>query len=104
LLPYIAQTGATAVESLSEPPLGDTRVTEALDALAPAGMCVIGGLSPVLLAMGTREEVKQEVLRLLEATQGYDNYILATGDPVAPETPDDNVVAAGEAWREYYGA
>ena len=59
--------------------------------MVPEDVVIIGNVSPILLKMGTLEEVHEECIRILEDCKGYDNFIMGTGCSVIEETPEDNV-------------
>ena len=59
--------------------------------MVPEDVVIMGNVSPILLKMGTLEEVHEECIRILEDCKGYDNFIMGTGCSVIEETPEDNV-------------
>ena len=63
LLPMMRRSGIDAIDSLSEPPLGNTPFEVAMAELGD-GVCLIGGVSPIVLANGTPDDVRAHVLDL----------------------------------------
>ena len=76
---------------------------EALRA-CPAGIPVMGNLDPVgILGQASADIVRAETLKLLEATAGWDNFVLSTGCDVPPHIPFENIAAFYEALEEFNG-
>lgn len=72
-------------------------MTEVL-AQCPQDVLVMGNIDPVgVLRMMTPEEVKQQVLSLLEQTAAFPNFVLSTGCDVPPNVPEENIQAYYEA-------
>lgn len=64
----------------------------------PADIPVMGNIDPVgVLGQGTPESVREATTALLEATAGWDNFVLSTGCDVPPHIPLDNIAAFYEA-------
>ncbi len=68
----------------------------------PPDLMVMGNIDPVeVIRQGSEADVRREVTALLEATSGFDNFILSTGCDVPPQTPLENVAAFYEALNEF---
>ncbi len=101
ILEMLAATGAHAVEPLD--PMGGVSVADAKRRIG-AKVALMGGVSTLLLARGTAEEVRAEAIRVCREG-GPDGYILAAGDMVPPVTPLANLkamvdVARTGCWKE----
>lgn len=67
-----------------------------------ADVLVMGNIDPVgVLKMLPAEEVKTITNSLLEATKGYNNYVLSTGCDVPPHIPAENIEAFYNVVKEY---
>ena len=78
--------------------------TDMVEALrtCPADIPVMGNLDPVgILGQASPDTVRAETLKLLEATAGWDNFILSTGCDVPPHIPLENIAAFYAALEEY---
>ena len=77
---------------------------EMLDALkeVPADVLAMGNLDPVsVLRQETPAGVAKATKELLEATKGYDNFVLSSGCDAPPGVPFENVEAFYNALAEY---
>ena len=75
-----------------------------LDALkeVPANVLAMGNLDPVsVLRQETPAGVAKAAKELLEATKGYDNFVLSSGCDAPPGVPFENVEAFYNALAEY---
>ena len=76
-------------------------MVEALRA-CPPDLPVLGNLDPVgILQKAMPGTVREETLRLLEATSAFPNFILSTGCDVPPRTPIRNIQAFYDALQAY---
>ncbi|MDQ1300178.1 MAG: Methylcobalamin:coenzyme methyltransferase [Chloroflexota bacterium] len=100
LLPMMRRSGIDAIDSLSEPPLGNTPFEAAMAELGD-GVCLIGGVSPVVLANGTPDDVRAHVLDLFGRVPSPRNLLLCTSDATAYATPVENLRAVSQLVREY---
>jgi len=70
----------------------------------PNTIPVMGNVDPVgVMKMGTTLQVRENVLRLLEDTSPYSNFILSTGCDVPPGIPVENIGAFYSALGEFNG-
>ena len=71
----------------------------------PAGIPVMGNLDPVgILGQASADIVRAETLKLLEATAGWDNFVLSTGCDVPPHIPFENIAAFYGALEDFNSA
>jgi uroporphyrinogen decarboxylase len=69
----------------------------------PEDTVVMGNVDPAgVLRMGTRESVKAETKKLLDACAKYQNFVLSSGCDIPPMTPWENIDAFFEAADEFY--
>ncbi len=99
LLPLMRQSGIDGIDSLSEPPLGDTPFEVAMKVLGD-GVCLIGGVNPIILARGSAEEVRAHVLDLFRRVPHRRNLLLCTSDATAYGTPVANLRLVADLVRE----
>ena len=59
--------------------------------IVPDNIVIMGNVSPILLAEGTRDEVRENCLSILDAARGHDNFIMSTGCSMIPDTPPENM-------------
>lgn len=79
-------------------------MVEALKA-CPSDITVMGNIDPVsVMQQAFPHKVKEVTLALLEATAGWDNFVLSTGCDVPPRTPKANIIAFYEALAAFNGA
>lgn len=52
---------------------------------------IMGNVSPNVLRLGTRMEVEREVKSILQACEGFPNFVLSTGCSIMEGTPDENM-------------
>lgn len=65
------------------------------------GKCLLwGNINPMLMLTGTREEVKKEAMRALEALAPCGGLLLGDGANVCPGTPIENLAVLTEASEE----
>jgi len=100
LLPMMRRSGIDAIDSLSEPPLGNTPFEAAMAELGD-DVCLIGGVSPIVLANGTPDDVRAHVLDLFGRVPSGRNLLLCTSDATAYATPVENLCAVSKLVREY---
>lgn len=96
LVPSMDSTGAWGLHFGNR-----CNIVQALARL-PADTLVFGNLDPVgVFKSGTPESMRSEVLRLLEATKQYPNFILSSGCDVPPNVPLRNIDAFFQALGEF---
>ena len=68
----------------------------------PKSVVVIGNISPTTtMLFGKPEDIKREVIELMDAMKPYSNFILSTGCDLPQETPIENIYAFMEAGCDY---
>lgn len=68
----------------------------------PEGILVMGNIDPAgVLKNGNPETVKNAVLKLLEETKEYNNFILSSGCEIPHGTPLENITAFFNALEEF---
>lgn len=90
LLDQIADISADCLEPLDE--VGGTPVADVKRRMAQH-MAVMGGVSTLLLAHGTVEEVYQDAVRCVKEAKGDGGYLLAACDMLPTETAPEKVAA-----------
>lgn len=60
---------------------------------------IMGNVSPNNLRLGTKEDVEQEVGQILDACEGFPNFVLSTGCSIMGGTPDENMQVLFEMCR-----
>ena len=102
VLPELAALGLDCICPFERPPGGDiTNLTE-VARLLDGRTAFNGNVHTVQsLIQGKPEDVRAEVIEILEAFQGSRRLIIGTGDQVGWETPDENIHAMIETARLY---
>jgi uroporphyrinogen-III decarboxylase len=62
---------------------------------------LLGNVSPLTIAKGTPEQVKQETRRVIEKLAAHRGLIIQDGNNISPESPLENINAMMEAALEY---
>jgi hypothetical protein len=95
-LDLLFASGASGIECLDPPPLGNVELEDALAAAEGKGF-VKGNVDSVnLLLHGTKEEILADVRRRLQTGKGRGGYILSTACSIAPHVPPANIHAMRE--------
>jgi uroporphyrinogen-III decarboxylase len=100
LLPMMRESGIDGIDSLSEPPLGNTPFEVAMEVLGDR-VCLIGGVSPVVLANGSPDELRGHVLDLFRRVPHRRNLLLCTSDATAYGTPVENLRLVADLVKTY---
>lgn len=100
-LHHMLASGASGLECLDPPPLGNVELEQA-KALT-AGKCFIkGNIDSVnLLLMGSKEEIRAEARRRLEIGKAGGGFILSTACAIAPHVPRENILLLREAVEKW---
>lgn len=64
-------------------------------------ICLMGGCDPHFLVQGSREEIRQEVLRCLSEAKEGGGYILANSDVIPAEADIENVIDMVQTAKRY---
>ena len=95
------KTGMDCLESLAQPPEGDTVLREVKSKLG-SHMALCGGIDQKeFLLNASVAEVEQKVAEVLEVMKPDGGYILSTVDYLSEDTPIENVQALVEAGTKY---
>ncbi len=93
--------GFSGLETLTEPPYGDTDIDYALSVL-DKNITLVGNIDQIeFLKNAAVEEVKEKVKRLLTKVKPRGNFIIGTSDYLSEGTPYENIKAISEICREY---
>lgn len=96
-LEMMVEAGASGIECLDPPPLGDVELGEAKRRIGDR-VFIKGNLDPVnVLLGGTAEAVEAEARRLISIGKPGGGYILSTSCSIAPHTPPENVQVLAKA-------
>lgn len=70
--------------------------------IIPPDVALIGNINPTTTMLrGTPQEVHRETLDLLQAMEGYDNFIMSTGCDLPANAPVQNIRAMMQTVQEY---
>jgi uroporphyrinogen decarboxylase len=95
------KTGMDCLESLAQPPEGDTDLGEAKSKLG-SHMALSGGIDQkTFLLNASAGEVEQKVAEVLEVMKPDGGFILSTVDYLSEDTPIENVQAFVDAGMKY---
>jgi uroporphyrinogen-III decarboxylase len=72
-----------------------------IGAIMGGKVVLLGNVNPLLIAHGTREEVKGATRRVIEKLAPYKGLIIQDGNNIAPGSPTENINAMMEAAEEY---
>jgi MtaA/CmuA family methyltransferase len=87
LIEKMCETGAVAIS------VDEVDPSSIIDRIPP-DMVIIGNISPVkIMWQGAPEDVRQETLKLLESMSDKNEYVVAPGCDLVPETPLENIKA-----------
>ncbi len=102
VLDDLASLGLDCICPFERPPGGDVTNLKKVAARLSNRTAFNGNVHTVAtLINGKPEDVRREVLEILEAFEGSDRLIVGTGDQVGVETPDENIDAMIETARLY---
>jgi len=94
------KVGFSGLETLTEPPYGDTDLEYAISVLNK-NVTLVGNIDQIdFLKKASREEVSRSVKRLLKITKPRGNFILGTSDYLSEGTPYENIKALADAGKE----
>jgi hypothetical protein len=101
ILPELASLGLDCICPFERPPGGDITNLEEVRRFLGENTTFNGNVGTVeTLIKGTTEDVRREVVQILDAFQGSNRLIVGTGDQVGYETPDDNIHAMINSVKE----
>lgn len=100
-LPILAESGVDLVEPLEALPGGDVTLAEVKKQFGNH-FCLKGNVNTFeTLAKGSQRAVKEEAKKVIDDAGEGGGLILATGDQVAGDTPEENFVALIETAQQY---
>jgi len=100
-LDLLCDAGVSGIECLDPPPLGDVDITEAVAELKDK-IFIKGNVDPVnTLLRGEKDQVRDDVSKILEAARDMKGFVLSSACSVAPPTPPDNIKHMVEVCREF---
>jgi hypothetical protein len=104
VLSELAELGLDCLCPFERPPGGDTKDLAAARKALDHRTTFNGNVHTVeTLIRGTPEDVRREVLEILQVFEGSRRLILGTGDQVGAETPDENIYMMIDTVRGYAG-
>lgn len=93
--------GMHMYESLTAPPYGDTRLTDAFDKIGPNAI-LCGGIDQIdFLRNACHDNIRLKVRDTLEIGKHHGNFILSTSDYLHEDTPCSNIAALSSAGQEF---
>lgn len=102
-LEYMVETGASGIECLDPPPLGNVQLEEAIRSIG-SRVFIKGNIDPVnVLLLGSKELVKEDAKQKINLGKPGGGFILSTACSIAPYTKKENIQilarVAGEVGR-----
>jgi len=99
-LELMVTSGASGIECLDPPPLGNVDLAEAVDRIGKSAF-IKGNIDPVnLLLNGSVEDIEREVRRVLQTGRRAKGFILSTACSVAPGVPRENLKILARVAKE----
>jgi hypothetical protein len=83
-------------------PVQDTLSVERARELFGGRMTLVGGINSTTFGSLPREQIRQQVLRAMDALAGTGRFILHPVDALHPDTDWTGLEAVIEAWKEYW--
>ena len=99
LLPMLREAGIDGIDSLSNPPIGDTSLETYWDILGNTAI-LQAGLDVNILHKGSSNQVRDHVRDVLRRTEGR-FLILRSADEVPFGTPVDNLLAVAQEIQKF---
>ena len=100
-LSMIAEAGIDLIEPLEAVPGGDINLPEVKSQFGNT-MCLKGNINTFqTLVRGTPEKIEAEVKQCIEDASAGGGFILSTGDQVAVDTPEENLVSLQESAKTH---
>jgi uroporphyrinogen decarboxylase len=101
LIPYLIDAGVEILNPIQ--PGAKDMEPEKLKKAYGASITFWGGIDTQhILPNGTREDVRNEVFKVLDAISADGGYVLAPAHNLQPDVPPENIVAIFEAGKEYF--
>lgn len=99
LLPLMAKSGVDGIESITQKPMGDLTMKEAVEIL-PEHVALIGGIDASIMEQTTCQELCEYAKNLLEEMRGH-RFILANSDSCPPNVSHEKFIALGKIVEEF---
>ena len=100
-LEMILDSGYDGLECLDPPPLGNTRLEDAVSRVGDRAF-IKGNIDPVnMLLNGTRAAIEADARNRLETGMQARGFILSTACAIAPATPAENLALVSETARKH---
>jgi uroporphyrinogen decarboxylase len=100
-LETIIESGYNGLECLDPPPLGNTRLEDAIERIGDRAF-IKGNIDPVnTLLNGTPQVIEEDALRRLEIGMQARGFILSTACAIAPDTPAEHLAILAELAKKH---
>ena len=96
--PIIEDLLSTGVDGVS---IDENTSLEKMFEISKGNALILGNISPLLFANGTKDEMEAAVKECLEIAKGVSGYILASGCAIPPATPLENIQSFINAASKY---
>lgn len=94
IIDHMCQSGAVALS------IDDVDISRVIKRV-PLNIVVIGNISPLKFARYTPDEIVDETMKLLENIKDRKGFLVAPGCDLAPQTPEENILAFTETVARY---
>jgi uroporphyrinogen-III decarboxylase len=99
-LEMMAESGASGIECLDPPPIGNVSLEDAKDRIGHK-IFIKGNIDPInVLLQGNVEDVKRDAAHRIEVGKTGGGYILSTACSIAPYTKRENILALTDVAEE----
>ncbi len=98
LIPIIAKTKIDAIESITPAPTGNADL-KVVNKVFPKNIAIIGGLDPIVLMKGDKEEIREKVFDLIETFKDRP-LLVSNSDSLPPEVTEETLKYVAELVKE----
>lgn len=99
-LEMMAESGASGIECLDPPPIGNVSLEDAKDRIGHK-IFIKGNIDPInVMLQGNVEDVKRDAANRIEVGKTGGGYILSTACSIAPYTKRENILALTDVAEE----
>jgi uroporphyrinogen-III decarboxylase len=99
-LEMMAESGASGIECLDPPPIGNVSLEDAKDRIGHK-IFIKGNIDPInVMLQGNVEDVKRDAAHRIEVGKTGGGYILSTACSIAPYTKRENILALTDVAEE----
>lgn len=99
-LDMIVDTDLNVIDALEQPPAGNVDLSE-VKKLYGDKLCLKGNVSAMTMALGTPEQVREEVKQCIDSAAQGGGFMLAVGDSIGPQAKLENIQEFVETAIEY---